>query len=150
MNVKGTFLMTRGFLALVGRDKRATIVTITSGAAVSVFPTLSAYSMSKLAVTHMQQFVAAEYPSVTAVSVHPGICKTDMVTPEFVPFANDPPELVGGMAVWFTTDAARFLSGRYLDTHWSVDELVARQDEIVGEGKLLTGLNVKLGKEYIK
>jgi NAD(P)-dependent dehydrogenase (short-subunit alcohol dehydrogenase family) len=110
---------------------------------------MSAYSVSKLAVSHLQQFVAAEYPRVTAVSLHPGIVQTDMTAEAFRPFATDPPKLVGGVAVWLTTDAARFLTGRYVDAHWSVDELVARRDEIEGQGKLLTGLNVKLGKENI-
>ncbi len=115
-----------------------------------MLPSASAYCLSKLAGAHLQQFVAAEYLCVTAVSVHPGVVLTDMAANSpFKPFATDPPELVGGFAVWLTTDAARFLNGRYTDAHWSVDELVARRDEIVGEGKLLTGLNVKLGKDYL-
>jgi NAD(P)-dependent dehydrogenase (short-subunit alcohol dehydrogenase family) len=113
-------------------------------------PGTSAYAVSKLAATHLQQFVAAEYPRVTAVAVHPGVLLTDMSAGSaFERFAIDPPALVGGFAVWLTTDAARFLNGRYLDAHWDVDELLARREEIETQGKLLTGLNVKLGRDHI-
>ncbi len=64
-------------------------------------------------------------------------------------FAIDPPKLAGGVAVWLTTEAARFLSGRYVDVHWSVDELVQRRDELVQQAKLLTGLNMRLGEDAV-
>jgi NAD(P)-dependent dehydrogenase (short-subunit alcohol dehydrogenase family) len=152
VNVKGTFLVSRAFLALAGRERRVTVVSVSSMMALRVIPGASAYSLSKLLVAHLAQFVAAEYPVATAVAVHPGILLTDMLSHPDEPFrrfANDPPQLVGSLAVWCTTDAARFLSGRYIDAHWSVDELVARRDEIVREGKLLTGFNVKLGRDNI-
>jgi NAD(P)-dependent dehydrogenase (short-subunit alcohol dehydrogenase family) len=141
--------MTRAFLALIGRDKPASVINITGGIITVVMPAASAYTLSKLALTHLQQFVAAEYPRVTAVAVHPGVVKTDMTLPQFERFAVDPPALVGGFAVWAATDAARFLNGRFVDAHWSVDELVARRDEIAGQGQLLTGLKAKLGRDNL-
>ena len=54
--------MTKGFLRLIGSDKAATIVNISTGAAVGVAPGMPGYAISKLAITHLQQFVAAEHP----------------------------------------------------------------------------------------
>ena len=147
VNVKGTFLMTRGFLQLVGHSKPATVININSGAAVSVQPGTSGYGISKLAMTHMAPFIAAEFPNVSAVAASPGVVMTDMTFDSFKHFAKDTPQLIGGFSVWLATDKARFLSGRYVCANWSVDELVQRKDEIVNEGKLLTGLNTRLGKD---
>ncbi len=142
--------MTKAFLQLVGKEKPATVIYMSSGAAFAAQPTMSSYGPSKLAMTHFQQYVAAENPNVTAVSLSPGVVKSDMVLEAFARFAKDTPELVGGSAVWLATDAAKFLSGRYVCAQWSVDELLQRKDEIVNEGKLLSGLNTRLGADQFK
>lgn len=142
--------MTQAFLRLLGPTKRGTVVNVNSGAAFVVIPGTSGYSTSKLAMTHLARFVAAEHPNVTAVVVSPGIIETDMTKDYFRRFAKDTPALIGGCCVWLATDKARFLSGRYIAAHWSVEELMLRADEIVDEDKLVTGLNVKLGKDHIQ
>ena len=48
----------------------------------------------------------------------------------FKRFALDTPNLVGGTGVWLATDAARFLTGRFVSANWSVDDLLKRKDEI--------------------
>lgn len=141
--------MTKGFLQLVGKEKPAVIVNITSGGAIRVQPGMSSYGTSKLAMAHFSRFVAVENPNIVAVSVSPGIVITDMTFDYFKRFAKDTPELIGGFTVWLTTEKAKFLNGRYVSANWSVDELVERQEEIVKEDKLVTGLNVKLGKDQI-
>lgn len=40
------------------------------------------------------------------------------------------------MGVWLSTDAAKFLSGRFVSANWSVDDLVKRKDEIVAGNDL--------------
>lgn len=40
------------------------------------------------------------------------------------------------LSQWLSTEKAEFLNGKYIETNWSVEELVARKDEIVSEGKL--------------
>lgn len=147
MNVKGTFLVTRAFLQLVGKEKPAVVINLTSSAAISVQPGGSSYGISKLAMTHLSRFVAVENPNVVAISIAPGIVMTDMTMDVFKPFAKDTPELVGGWTVWLATEKAKFLNGRFVNANWSVDELVERQEEIVKEDKLVTGLNVKLGED---
>ena len=42
------------------------------------------------------------------------------------------------------------MNGRYAAANWSVDELLERKDEIVNEGKLLTGFSTKLGVDQFK
>jgi hypothetical protein len=39
--------------------------------------------------------------------------------------------LAGGFCVWLTKEKRSWLSGRYLDSRWDMDELVKRKDEIV-------------------
>ncbi|KAL2831601.1 hypothetical protein BJY01DRAFT_240063 [Aspergillus pseudoustus] len=143
--VKGTFLMTQQFLQLNGKDTEATIINITSAAALNATPCLSSYSLSKLCQIQLQRFVQAENPNVRAVSLHPGIVMTRMTPPAFHRFARDTFGLVGGVAVWLATDQAAFMNGRYISVNWSVDELIERKDEIVSKGLLEVGLQGKFG-----
>lgn len=79
VNVKGTFLATRGFLSLLGTEREGSIVTLAPSAATSVFPGMSAYSISKMGALKVAEYVAVEYPNVTSVTLQPGIVLTDMV-----------------------------------------------------------------------
>jgi NAD(P)-dependent dehydrogenase (short-subunit alcohol dehydrogenase family) len=65
VNVEGTMLMTQEFLRLVGTSKPATIINITSSAAVSVISATSSYSLGKPVQIQTQRFVAAESPNVS-------------------------------------------------------------------------------------
>ncbi|KAI9810259.1 MAG: hypothetical protein M1827_006393 [Pycnora praestabilis] len=147
MNVHGPFLVLHGFLQLLGTEREGSIVTMTSGVTTGIFPTTSSYTLSKLAIQHLQAFIAAEYPKVTATSLHPGVVMTDMTKDQWKPFAHDTPELVGSTGVWLATEKAKFLSGKYISANWSVDDLMARKDEIISEGKLSMGLKGEFGAE---
>jgi NAD(P)-dependent dehydrogenase (short-subunit alcohol dehydrogenase family) len=148
--VKGTFLVTQGFLKLLGKEKKGAIISLTTFAAHMPFPGLSAYSISKLALTQLQAFIAVENPNVTAVAVHPGLILTDATLDYFKPFAKDSPELLGGLGVWLATENATFLSGKYVEVNWSVDELMERKDEIVKEWKLSIGIKGEFGSEQFE
>lgn len=137
-------------MKLLGKEKRGSIINVTTAGAVMTFPAMSSYSLSKLVDLQIQTFVAAENPNVTAMSLHPGIIMTDMTTAFFVPFAKDTPELVGGVGVWLATEKASFLNGRYIESNWSVDDLTARKDEIVSEGKLSIVLKGEFGKKQFE
>tara|TARA_R110002060_G_scaffold33056_4_gene43773 strand:+ start:315 stop:740 length:426 start_codon:yes stop_codon:yes gene_type:complete len=113
------FLLTQGFLRLLGKEKKGSIVTLSTSAAFMVFPGMSCYSLSKLASTQLQTFIAAENPNVTAISLHPGLVLTDMTMDAFRPYAKDTPELVGGVGVWLATEKAAFLNGRYIESNVS-------------------------------
>jgi NAD(P)-dependent dehydrogenase (short-subunit alcohol dehydrogenase family) len=79
VNVKGTYLMTKGFLSLLGQEREGTIVNLSTGIATAVYPTWSSYSISKLAAIRLAEYVAAEYPNVNSVALQPGVVDTDMV-----------------------------------------------------------------------
>ncbi|KAK0122129.1 hypothetical protein ONS95_010389 [Cadophora gregata] len=143
-NVKGVFLLTQGFLRLLGKERKGSIVTLSSSVAVMAFPGMSSYSLSKLSAAQLQAFVALENPNVTTVAVAPGVVLTDMTLDAFRPYAKDTPELVGGVAVWLSTEKAEFLNGKYVEANWSVDDLVSRKEEIVTQGKL----SIKLGGDF--
>jgi len=50
LNVRGTMLVTKYFLSLIGKEKTdAHLVCVSSGAGLAVVPAMSAYSISKLA-----------------------------------------------------------------------------------------------------
>jgi NAD(P)-dependent dehydrogenase (short-subunit alcohol dehydrogenase family) len=149
-NTRGTFLVTQGFLKLLGQERKGAIISLTTFAAHMPFPGLSSYSISKLALTQLQAFIAVECPNVTAVAIHPGLILTDATLDYFKPFAKDSPELLGGLGVWLATENAAFLSGKYVEVNWSVDELMERKDEIVKEGKLSIGIKGKFGSEQFK
>jgi hypothetical protein len=67
-----------------------------------------------------------------------------------VPFAKDTPELVGGLGVWLATEKAAFLNGKYIESNWSVDDLMARKGEIVSEGKLSIVLKGEFGQRQFE
>lgn len=120
------------------------------GAAYLVFPTMSAYGISKLAVLEIMAYVAAEIPNVVVTAPHPGITNTEMTNNIFKRFALDTPELIGGVGVWLAgwEGADRsFLSGRFVASNWDVEDLVGRNDEILEKDLLKMDLNAKLGAE---
>lgn len=136
VNLKGPLLMSQGFLKLLGKENQGTIVTMNSGVAGMVGPTMSSYSISKNSSLRLMEYIAAEHPNINAVSLQPGVVMTDMVLDSFKRFALDTPELVGGTAVWLSTDAARFLTGRFISANWSVKDLIKQKDKIVAGNDL--------------
>lgn len=137
VNLKGALLMVHEFLNLVGITKQATVINVTSAMGFVVSPGKASYSLSKLALTHLSGYIAAENPNVRAFSLHPGTILTDITTEWLVRFSKDTPALAGGTAVWLTTEEAAFLNGRYVSANWSVEELVRREREIVEGRKLV-------------
>jgi NAD(P)-dependent dehydrogenase (short-subunit alcohol dehydrogenase family) len=138
--------MTQSFLRLVGNNKPATIINVSSAGGISIIPHTSSYSLSKLVQIQMQRFVAVENPNITAISLHPGTILTGITKPQFVKFSKDTFALAGGVAVWLATEQAKFMNGRYMGVNWSVAELMERKDEIVSKGLLVEELQGTFGK----
>ena len=111
----------------------------------SIFPTLSSYSLSKLVAVQIQAYVAAEKPNVTAVAVRPGVLMTDMNVDTFKRFALDTTELVVGVGVGLATHKAAFPHWEVYQRQRSVNELFERKEEITSEGKLSIALVGKFG-----
>ncbi|KAF2635851.1 short-chain dehydrogenase/reductase-like protein [Massarina eburnea CBS 473.64] len=147
INGKGNYLLIRSFLRLLpGPETPATIVNISSWQAFYVVPPLGAYFISKFVLDNLATYVSAEYPNVTAVSMHPGLVSTDMLREPFRSLFNqDSPELVGGTAVWLCQEKAKFLSGRFIAANWSVEDLLERKDEIVKDDLLKLTLKGSFG-----
>lgn len=102
--------------------------------------------ISKFAVDALAAYVAAEYPCVTSISMHPGMVATDMLREPFRSlFNNDSAELVGGMAVWVCQEKARWLSGRFVSVNWDVEDLMARKGEVVERDLLRLGMRGEFG-----
>jgi NAD(P)-dependent dehydrogenase (short-subunit alcohol dehydrogenase family) len=60
-------------------SEKPTIINVTTGGAhIPPIPSLSSYAASKLAAIKLFNYVAAEYPQVNVLSVHPGIMDTAM------------------------------------------------------------------------
>lgn len=142
--------MTQEFLKLVGNAKPATIINITSAAAIAILPSTSSYSLSKLVQVQIQRFIAAENPNIVAVSLHPGTVHTAITKPAFLKFSKDTFALSGGVAVWLASEQAKFMNGRYMGVNWSVKELVEREDEIVATGELFMELQGSFGRSQFE
>jgi NAD(P)-dependent dehydrogenase (short-subunit alcohol dehydrogenase family) len=57
VNVRGAYLVTRAFFSLPRRQKKGTIINMSTGIATSVTPGLSANSISKLAVLQLSDIL---------------------------------------------------------------------------------------------
>ena len=61
--------------------KKPTILYVTTaGVHIPAIPSLSGYAVSKLASLKFFEYVAAEYPKVRVMNVHPGAIDIAMVT----------------------------------------------------------------------
>ncbi|KAK5656637.1 hypothetical protein OQA88_4617 [Cercophora sp. LCS_1] len=152
VNTKGAFLVAKSFISALPdpTSTPATIINLATAAAWLVLPSMSGYSISKLAGMQLVSHLAAAYPNITVVGLHPGLVETDALMEEFKKFDLDSPALTGGLAVWLAArEEAKFLSGRTIASNWSVDDLVLRKNEIV-EGDLLRVNYVpKLGRDQL-
>jgi NAD(P)-dependent dehydrogenase (short-subunit alcohol dehydrogenase family) len=153
VNGKGNYLLVRAFLQLLPTpETKASIILLTTFQSLLPMPPLSGYFLSKSIVDNLCSYIAADYPNVTAVSLHPGLVKTDMLKePVRSMFNTDSPELIGGVAVWLCGggEGRSWLSGRFVSVNWDVEELEQRREEI-GENDLLKmTLKGKFGKDAV-
>jgi NAD(P)-dependent dehydrogenase (short-subunit alcohol dehydrogenase family) len=70
--------VTQAFLKLVGTERPASIVNVSSFGACVVSPGASSYALTKFAGTRLTEFVDAENANIQAVSYHPGTIETPM------------------------------------------------------------------------
>ncbi|KAF2432453.1 NAD(P)-binding protein [Tothia fuscella] len=148
VNVHGPYLLQHYFLPLLEgtKDGAQAIIQISSAAAhytnAEVMPT--SYSLTKFAATRLVELVHEGHKGsgVVAFALQPGGVATGsekLVVPDgkrWEKLLVDDVGLAGGFCVWLTKEKREWLSGRYLDAKWDVDELVRRKDEIVGKDLL--------------
>lgn len=139
VNIKGTLLTFRAFLKYK-TEKNPVFISLNTGAAHDVFPTYSAYSASKMGQGHLVSHLAAENPDIRVVSMHPGVLDTEMKEKSQMALSNDDLSLPSSFAVWLASPAASWTSGKFLWSHWDVDELEKVRPEIEEQGLLKLGL----------
>ncbi|MFZ7127909.1 MAG: SDR family NAD(P)-dependent oxidoreductase [Desulfobacterales bacterium] len=133
INLMGPYFMMRHAIPFL-RETRGRIVNISSGAASKAVRGWSAYCAAKAALTHLGAVVSVEEPSITAISLRPGVVDTDMqaeirsrgggvMDPENVAYFEalktegrlEPPWVPARSAAWLVLDAPRDWSGRFVD-----------------------------------
>ncbi|KAI0377836.1 NAD(P)-binding protein [Hypomontagnella monticulosa] len=141
VNVKGTYLCSKYFIPLLLKSDIKTNLLLTSAGAINVSHGASAYQSTKFVVCRLAEFMATEYKDQGLVSyaIHPGGVKTELAVN--MPLAMhqvlvDEPQLPAHSMVWLGAEHRPWLSGRFLNVKWDMEELEAKKDEIV-EGDLL-------------
>lgn len=141
------------FISLLpSSDYPAVIANLVTSVTYKTLPYMSGYILSKLGSQQLTANIAAGYPNITAVNVHPGLYDTEILNEAFRRFNLDDPSLIGGTLVWLGADPERskFLSGRTIVANWDVDGLVARKEEIVTKDLLVLDWKGTFGKEQFE
>ncbi|KAG4424861.1 hypothetical protein IFR04_002021 [Cadophora malorum] len=141
LNLKGALNVAQAFLRYAATD--AVVVETNSLAAhINITTKFGAYSVAKLAVFRLWDFLGAWHPNLSIFHTQPGVVDTDMSKEsggvDAVGFQDDV-SLPGNFNVWLASPEARFLKGKFLWSNWDVDELKAQEKEIAA-GKLSIGL----------
>ncbi|KAK8024643.1 hypothetical protein PG993_012709 [Apiospora rasikravindrae] len=136
VNLKGPYLMSKYFVPLLVASA-GQMININSVAAHTLRPQASAYGTSKLAALKLTEFLMVEagQQGLVAYSVHPGAVLTDLakdgMPADTLAGLTDQPELVAETVAWLTSERREWLAGRYVSATWDMEELVARQGEIM-------------------
>ncbi|KAI1661898.1 putative oxidoreductase [Daldinia decipiens] len=142
VNVKGVFLCSKYFIPLLLASETKTNILTSSVGAIAVLPTASAYQSTKLAVSRLAEYIAAEYADqgLVCYSIHPGGIKTDLAInmPQDLQdrFLTDELALPADTLAWLGAERRPWMNGRFINAKWDMKELEAKKDEIV-EGDLL-------------
>jgi 3-oxoacyl-[acyl-carrier protein] reductase len=141
VNALGTYLCCRAVLHGMADRGAGRIVNVGSGAGylaatASRNGSATAYGSSKAAVNRFGETLAAEVRQygVSVFTISPGLVRTEM-TEEFGDNAPwTPPELAPRLIRALASGRADALSGRYIHAeHDSIDDLIARADEVLAQ-----------------
>lgn len=141
VNVRGTYLVTRAFLPQLIAGGGGIVVNLSSIAAHLLSPGGSAYQTSKLAVQRFTEFLHVDHggDGILTFGLHPGGVLTDMgrrLPVERHGALTETPKLCADTVVYLTERRREWLAARYLSATWDVEELLAREEEVVEGGKL--------------
>jgi NAD(P)-dependent dehydrogenase (short-subunit alcohol dehydrogenase family) len=133
VNLIGPFYMIREAISAL-RESKGRVINISSGAAINPVVSWSAYCAAKAGLTHLTRVLASEEPSITAVSVRPGVVDTQMQAlirekgPKAMPpelskyFINlkqegklEPPWVPARSIAWLAMNAPPELSGEFIE-----------------------------------
>ncbi|VDB92212.1 unnamed protein product [Peniophora sp. CBMAI 1063] len=144
MNVFGTYGIIHA--ALPELEKTGGQVVFTSSSAAHMRWNVSSdYTLSKHVLNRMIELLSYEYPALKFYAVQPGVIDTETCRN----FQNagdmhfpmvDKAEHVAALYVWLTSRKAGFLSGRFIDATWDLDEVLAAKEDIERDNLLVTKL----------
>ncbi|OTA66796.1 NAD(P)-binding protein [Hypoxylon sp. EC38] len=136
VNVKGVYLCSRYFTSLLLEGDLKTNIIATSAGAIAVIPSASAYQSTKFVVCRLAEFLAAEYKDkgLACYALHPGGIKTELafqMPPSMHQLLVDEAQLPADTMVWLSSENRPWLSGRFINAKWDMEELQAKKDDIV-------------------
>lgn len=156
INLRGPFLCSRAVLPGMIARRQGRIINASSGVGNSGGPYLSAYCISKGALTRFTETLAAETKEygISVFAIGPGHVRTAMTeagagSPEdekwfggywarsFAEGRDNPPERGAELVLFLASGRADALSGCYFHVRYDVAEMVLRAEEIK-EGELYT------------
>ena len=133
VNLFGPFYMTKAAISHL-RTQKGRIINVSSGAANIPIQAASAYCASKAALVHFTRVLAEEEPSLTAISVRPGVVDTEMqalirregvraMSPEQMAYYQslksegelEPPFVPARSIAWLSLHAPRHWRGDFLN-----------------------------------
>lgn len=124
------------------------LLLLSSVGAQLLMPGASDYQTSKHAINRLCEFVVSDHGAdgVKCFAIHPGGVATDLglTMPEALhEYLVDAPELAAGFAVWLSSGAADWASGRYLSANWDVGDLCQNRDRILQRNLLVNRLRAQ-------
>jgi len=152
LNFKSAFLLATLTIPQL-RKTKGYIVFISSEAAHIKLPTGSSYNIAKLAVNRLADWIDVEHgpAGVKAFALQPGAVKTDLSAellkkmPHLEPLFKNTPQLSAWTQVRLTSGSEDWLSGRYLDSTWNLDELEKYKAQILEADALKARLSLPEG-----
>ena len=91
---------------------------------------------------------STEYPKVKTFAIHPGAVDTAMTrnanVPDVEAWLTEKPELVAAVSIALASGRLDWLSGRFFDSRWDIDEVEKLKERILEKDLLVSKLAVKL------
>ncbi|KZV64861.1 NAD(P)-binding protein [Peniophora sp. CONT] len=147
VNVRGTLNIVHSAIPELLKTKGQVIV-LSSALAHRRLSILADYGISKHTINRFVEIMALDYSAIRFYTVHPGLILTPgsadvaerMGLPKGTIETPDSVELPAATFLWLTARNAEFLSGRYIQATWDLNEVLAKQEEIVRDNLLVTKL----------
>jgi NAD(P)-dependent dehydrogenase (short-subunit alcohol dehydrogenase family) len=148
INIKGAYTVAHLYVnAARAANKEGCLINVSSNASWRYVPGRSSYATSKVSMNSMSEYIHREEEAsggrVRCVAMHPGGVLTDLASAGDLPEAIkkiliDTPALPGGVAVYLSTDRARFLMSRFVVATWDLEQLENERERIEKEDLLKT------------
>ncbi|CAJ2505338.1 Uu.00g127320.m01.CDS01 [Anthostomella pinea] len=141
INVRGTYMVTCEFLKLL-KGGPGFVLNVSSRSSYVTAEGMSAYRVSKPAMNRLAEFIDKDYASqgVVAIAFYPGGVpgtKVADAAPEWLrKNFKDTPALPAATALYLTLPRAKYLSGRFINAQWDMEELESHRERIVSEDLL--------------